>query len=1278
MLQAITIAMVLGMVGISSASPFIPALTQYVDPYGWPGYGGWPDATEGTFPGGGSPNAPAVINSRNGNRLTIVPIVSWTNRGGLPFEFNLYHNSRQQGGFGGAPGFGAWSHSFDWRSADSTTGPGDLQAFDLTHYVKSPDGNSFGCYRTVVGNQFRYLPENKSLGYLSFGGETNNFANPATQGQAFIDKFGTAYLFKQIVPGTGAGAPPRLFAVEKIFDRAGNEIEVVRNWQNGLIQEVRDSTNRKLVFQSLGSNSWKIREVLPDTPTVREWKFIQEENLTKVVYPELGDLTEAQRTRTFTMQNNRIISETDLNGNNWTAAYNTLGMCTDFASPSFNSAHNGTYYIGRSVEYADVNAGSYLLAQQATLKMMRGPNTVEDSTIKHEYTGGGLSKTTDEAGAVTEYAGDAVSLSGFSQVTIDGAVWQYTLDATNFGNVTSVLTPTGERQDYTYDANSNVTSVTGEIKPSRTTFEYTNGALSKAYRPPSVSGGYGTPTLALYSAAIATNGLVQSSSVYHNGLETTSYDYDSHGSLSSVTAPTGKTWTLENDALGRVKKILQPAILSSNDATQFTYDGWGRPISVINPDGSVSSVKYDLEGRVIESKDELLRTTYYTYEPNGLLKTVTNPAGDVTTYSHDMYGNVVRVTDPEGFVRSYEYTKRGEVSKLTDTDGVVETWTYDLKGNVTSHIEGVGLATPITTAYTYDLSGRVLTVDKPGTANDLLYAYDKVVNWAGAEVAIVRYDDKAGDAKELYNGFGHLLRIYEGQGAGQAQAAKVYYPDELGRNKKTWETTFQNTLYNYDAFGRLLSVVNPHGKTFSFGYDDRNRVISVQSSAGFETIKYDSRSRPTEFKMTQSGNVVSLEQYEYDAVGNIVSHTVDGQTTTYAYDLADRLVSESGAVSNTYTYYRNGDRKTKNGSLYQYDAQGRLVYVQGMTMTYDGFGRMVTRGNQTFTWDNDHRLVSVSVGGSVVQSNVYNGRGARVRQTANGLTNVYRRDGLEVDAPVTYDGFGHVTAGLARQEGTVSTELKGGVKNTSTQVSPGAVAKLRYDAFGNIVGGSGTWAGNEAHGGGFGYQTDSTGLQLLGHRWYDPLTGRFISKDPIGSGDNWYAYCDNNPLNWADPKGLVKITLMFREVRLGIYHAFLQIEDNVPGSPTFGQKYNISAGPQNEGDYLNLGALVDKSGPLNKGAYDKVRNPGFDIVLRNDADEYTGWKDAAQSIATKLDKTQLYDSANGPNSNSFAREVIDRLGLTPALNAELKNPKKKIRIPLAPGWRKDPWQGKLR
>lgn len=40
-------------------------------------------------------------------------------------------------------------------------------------------------------------------------------------------------------------------------------------------------------------------------------------------------------------------------------------------------------------------------------------------------------------------------------------------------------------------------------------------------------------------------------------------------------------------------------------------------------------------------------------------------------------------------------------------------------------------------------------------------------------------------------------------------------------------------------------------------------------------------------------------------------------------------------------------------------------------------------------------------------------------------------------------------------------------------------------------------------------------------RYYDPATGRFLSEDPIGfeSGDNFYAYTENNPTNWIDPSG---------------------------------------------------------------------------------------------------------------------------------------------------------------
>jgi len=44
----------------------------------------------------------------------------------------------------------------------------------------------------------------------------------------------------------------------------------------------------------------------------------------------------------------------------------------------------------------------------------------------------------------------------------------------------------------------------------------------------------------------------------------------------------------------------------------------------------------------------------------------------------------------------------------------------------------------------------------------------------------------------------------------------------------------------------------------------------------------------------------------------------------------------------------------------------------------------------------------------------------------------------------------------------------------------------------------------------------------VGHRWYNPASGRFLQRDPIGilDGLNVYRYVGNNPLTWIDPLGL--------------------------------------------------------------------------------------------------------------------------------------------------------------
>ena len=54
------------------------------------------------------------------------------------------------------------------------------------------------------------------------------------------------------------------------------------------------------------------------------------------------------------------------------------------------------------------------------------------------------------------------------------------------------------------------------------------------------------------------------------------------------------------------------------------------------------------------------------------------------------------------------------------------------------------------------------------------------------------------------------------------------------------------------------------------------------------------------------------------------------------------------------------------------------------------------------------------------------------------------------------------------------------------------------------------------------YQDAETGLLYYGYRYYDPITGRWLSRDPIGElkEPNLFAYVVNNPLNFVDPFGL--------------------------------------------------------------------------------------------------------------------------------------------------------------
>jgi RHS repeat-associated protein len=78
--------------------------------------------------------------------------------------------------------------------------------------------------------------------------------------------------------------------------------------------------------------------------------------------------------------------------------------------------------------------------------------------------------------------------------------------------------------------------------------------------------------------------------------------------------------------------------------------------------------------------------------------------------------------------------------------------------------------------------------------------------------------------------------------------------------------------------------------------------------------------------------------------------------------------------------------------------------------------------------------------------------------------------------------------------------------------------RYEYDAFGK------PYAGDLTSGMNLGYTgkpyDTATGLYNYGYRDYKPEAARFTTVDPIRDGSNWFAYVNNDPVNWIDLWGL--------------------------------------------------------------------------------------------------------------------------------------------------------------
>ncbi|SEM11023.1 RHS repeat-associated core domain-containing protein [Aquimarina amphilecti] len=847
----------------------------------------------------------------------------------------------------------------------------------------------------------------------------------------------------------------------------------------------------------------------------------KEKTLVNYDYNDSGDMVSITDTlgkpTLITYKNHLMISKTDRNGHTFYWEY-------DGVTSGSKCIHN----------WGDGGVLDYYIEYK------KGYNIVTDSlgySSLYYYKGNIATKIIDPLGGevTNEYDKDQ-NLIRF----IDEEKNETTYSYDEKGNISTIKKPDSSTTDYTFDEKGRLQLF---IQPE-------GGTLIQDYKRDQLD------------SIISPDGLMTTFSYNEKGMISKIFDdqdnqtklfYDEDHNLIKLELANKSISTWEYDEWGKCVT----AINHKKQKQHFSYDLLGRIINIKLPDNNEIQLKYDGYDQIIKTIDKH-RTVSFEYTPIGSLKTreengekmyfrynnedqligVINHVGESFNFIRDAKGNIIQEENYDNSIQKFKRDKVGKVIKVERSDSKYSNFKYDLCGRISrvEHQDGNW------TTYSYNKDGMLIEAVNQNSH----------IKFNRNEVGKILSENQDGYiVTSQYGELGIRTSIKSSLGANinfeHSVTGEVTRMTAHIKQDNPWEANF-----SYNSLGMETERVLPGGirnsseyngsgslkqhRTTSNGSEQRNRLYAWDVNSKLQRITNNLTNKATNFSYDAFNSLASAQyedgSYDYklpDEVGNLYrtknkkdrEYGKNGKLhrsgfTNYVYDNEGNLIEKSGPEGSwKYNWEAGGmlqslTKPDKTTIEFEYDALGRRTAKKILSPRAESRGGVIVRwiwdGNaplHEWKYDLQNKPKSiVDVSGNITKD--------KKEPIENLITWIFDQNTLRPAAKITsQDTFSIITDHIGTP---IEIYNKAGKKTWQAEYD--IYGKVRNLAIGSLEDCPFRYQGQ--------YEDIETGLYYNRYRYYSPVEGIYISKDPIGlagKNPNQYAYVkDVN--SWLDKFGL--------------------------------------------------------------------------------------------------------------------------------------------------------------